>query len=225
MSRKVFTAGQVLAAADVNSFLMDQTVMSFAGSAARGSAIPTPTLGMYTHLEDALPRQEFWNGSTWRSPFGMTLISNTTVTATPAVILDNIFSNEYQNYRINIKWTATCPAMRLEPRASGTTVNGNFHTAILGITYLGGASNIIQTNTTFAQINDGYAGSRGAQTLEIFDPTSNAETSYQIMGISEVAHVGATSQLNGTVVTGLRISTSTGANFSATIRVYGYRNQ
>jgi hypothetical protein len=53
MSRKVFTAGEVLAASDVNSFLMDQSVMSFAGTAARGSAIGTAVEGMVTYLNDS----------------------------------------------------------------------------------------------------------------------------------------------------------------------------
>jgi hypothetical protein len=53
MPRKTFTAGEVLAAADVNTFLMDQSVMTFADSAARGSAIPTPSEGMVTYLEDS----------------------------------------------------------------------------------------------------------------------------------------------------------------------------
>lgn len=52
MPRKVFTAGEVLAASDVNSFLMDQSVMTFANSAARDTAIPTPIEGMVTYLED-----------------------------------------------------------------------------------------------------------------------------------------------------------------------------
>lgn len=51
--RKVFTAGEVLQAADVNDFLMDQSVMVFAGTAARGSAIPSPTEGMVTYLQDS----------------------------------------------------------------------------------------------------------------------------------------------------------------------------
>ena len=50
--RKTFTAGEVLQAADVNDFLMDQSVMVFAGTAARGSAIPSPTEGMVTYRED-----------------------------------------------------------------------------------------------------------------------------------------------------------------------------
>ena len=49
--RKNFVAGEILTAADVNSFLMDQSVMVFDDSAARGSAIPTPTEGMVTYLK------------------------------------------------------------------------------------------------------------------------------------------------------------------------------
>jgi hypothetical protein len=64
MPRKVFTAGEVLAAADVNEFLQDQAVMSFAGTAARGSAIGTATEGMLTYLNDTDTFQ-FWNGSDW----------------------------------------------------------------------------------------------------------------------------------------------------------------
>ena len=64
MSRKVFTAGEVLAAADVNSFLMDQTVMTFAGTAARGSAIGTATEGMLTYLADS-KTFEYWNGTAY----------------------------------------------------------------------------------------------------------------------------------------------------------------
>jgi hypothetical protein len=64
MPRKVFTAGEVLAAADVNEFLQDQAVMSFAGTAARGSAIGTATEGMLTYLNDTDTFQ-FWDGSAW----------------------------------------------------------------------------------------------------------------------------------------------------------------
>ena len=52
MPRKVFTAGEILTAADVNTNLMDQAVMVFADSTARTAAIPTPVEGMVTYLED-----------------------------------------------------------------------------------------------------------------------------------------------------------------------------
>jgi hypothetical protein len=64
MPKKTFTAGEVLAAADVNTFLMDQSVMTFADSGARGSAIGTATEGMVTYLNDSDTYQS-WNGSAW----------------------------------------------------------------------------------------------------------------------------------------------------------------
>ena len=64
MPRKVFTSGEVLSASDVNNFLMNQTVMTFAGTAARGSAIPSPTEGMLTYLADT-NTLEYWNGSSF----------------------------------------------------------------------------------------------------------------------------------------------------------------
>jgi len=49
--RKVFVAGEILTAADVNTNLMDQTVMVFDDAAARTAAIPSPTEGMVTYLK------------------------------------------------------------------------------------------------------------------------------------------------------------------------------
>jgi hypothetical protein len=64
MPRKVFTAGEVLAAADVNTYLMNQAIMTFAGTAARGSAIGTATEGMVTYLADS-DSFEFFDGSSF----------------------------------------------------------------------------------------------------------------------------------------------------------------
>lgn len=69
MPRKIFTAGEVLAAADVNEFLMDQTIQVFAGTAARGSAIGTATEGMYAHLNDT-DTLTYYNGSAWVNRIG-----------------------------------------------------------------------------------------------------------------------------------------------------------
>jgi len=50
--RKVFVAGAILTAADVNTNLMDQAVMVFADSAARTAALASPSEGMVTYLAD-----------------------------------------------------------------------------------------------------------------------------------------------------------------------------
>lgn len=82
--RKTFTAGEVLQAADVNDFLMDQSVMVFAGTAARGSAIPSPTEGMVTYREDD-DTVEVFDGSAFvpvgASPAILQVVS-TTLTST-----------------------------------------------------------------------------------------------------------------------------------------------
>ena len=61
---KVFTAGEVLTAANVNGYLMDQTVMVFDNTSARSSAIPTPSEGMVSYLksDDSVTK---YNGSAW----------------------------------------------------------------------------------------------------------------------------------------------------------------
>jgi hypothetical protein len=64
MPRKVFDAGDVLSATDVNTYLMDQMVQTFAGTAARGSAIGTATEGMLTYLADS-NTFEYWNGTSY----------------------------------------------------------------------------------------------------------------------------------------------------------------
>jgi hypothetical protein len=49
--RLVFVAGEVLEASEMNT-ISDQTVMVFADSAARTTAISSPTEGMVTYLQD-----------------------------------------------------------------------------------------------------------------------------------------------------------------------------
>jgi len=63
LGRKVWSAGDVLAAAEVNGYLMDQAVMVFADSAARSSAIGTPTQGMVSYLQDTSTLQVY--GTAW----------------------------------------------------------------------------------------------------------------------------------------------------------------
>jgi hypothetical protein len=52
LGRKVFTAGDILAAADVQGYLMDQSIMVFSNAAARTAAIGTPAPGMTSFRTD-----------------------------------------------------------------------------------------------------------------------------------------------------------------------------
>jgi len=62
--KKTFAVNEVLSAADVNNYLMDQSVMRFADSTARSSAIGTPSEGMVSYLDDS-NQVEVYDGSSW----------------------------------------------------------------------------------------------------------------------------------------------------------------
>ena len=66
---RLFTSGSVLTAAQVNTFLMDQTIMVFASVAARDAAFggagePTLSEGMMCYLSDT-NSVLYYNGTAW----------------------------------------------------------------------------------------------------------------------------------------------------------------
>lgn len=57
MAYKDFQAAQVLTASEVDTYLMNQSVIVFANAAARSAALTSPTEGMLTYLQDS---NSFW---------------------------------------------------------------------------------------------------------------------------------------------------------------------
>jgi len=71
---KLFVAGDVLTAAQVNTFLMDQTIMRFATTTARDNAFggageATLAEGMFAYI-DADDTLYYYSGSSW-SKYGI----------------------------------------------------------------------------------------------------------------------------------------------------------
>lgn len=64
MPFRVFAAGEVLTAANVNDYLAEQAVSTFAGTAARASAITSPTEGQISYLQDT-DQLAYYDGSAW----------------------------------------------------------------------------------------------------------------------------------------------------------------
>ena len=62
---KTFVDGDILTAAQVNTYLMEQSVMVFASAAARTSAIAAPSEGMVTYLSDN-DLIEYYDGAAWQ---------------------------------------------------------------------------------------------------------------------------------------------------------------
>jgi len=68
---KTFNTGDVLTASDVNTYLMQQTVMVFDDASARSTALPTPSEGMFSYLKDTNLTYRY-DGSAWLSDAGTT---------------------------------------------------------------------------------------------------------------------------------------------------------
>ena len=66
---KVFAVGEVLTAADVNDYLMEQSISIFADATARDAQITSPIEGMFCYLADTNELQ-FYNGSAWTGYIG-----------------------------------------------------------------------------------------------------------------------------------------------------------
>lgn len=62
---KLFQNGDVLLASEVNTYMMEQQIMVFAGTAARGSALPSPSEGMFAFMKDT-DTLTYYNGSDWQ---------------------------------------------------------------------------------------------------------------------------------------------------------------
>jgi hypothetical protein len=126
--RKTFTAFSKLTAAQVNGYLMDQSIMRFASATVRDAAFggagePTLAEGMTCYLDDTNQIQSY-NGSAWVTlvttdqPPSLQLVSGITVTSAggtsatvsngvvtigtgnTSVTVANAFSATYDNYKI-----------------------------------------------------------------------------------------------------------------------------
>ena len=61
---RTFAVGEVLTANNVNTYLMQQSVMVFASAAARSSGITAPSEGMVTYLSDS-NTMWYYSGTAW----------------------------------------------------------------------------------------------------------------------------------------------------------------
>ena len=66
LGRKTFVDLDVFTAAEANGYFMDQVVMRFVDDTARGVAIPTPSEGMMSYLDDTNAVEKY-TGAAWVS--------------------------------------------------------------------------------------------------------------------------------------------------------------
>lgn len=224
---KIFTPGDVLTADDTMDYLQ-QGVLVFDSSGARGSAIASPVEGQFSYLKDT-DSTEYYDGAAWTqvAQGGLVHIVTESFSAVSSVSLDNCFSGDYDNYLViaNITSTSTSAHARIRLRASGsdeTSANYSF-----GATYNGfnntpsaeGAAN--QTSMNLTYMSD--AANAHALYMPITGP-NDAGFTYVSQNMS--ADNGASSYQGllktTTVYDGFSLYPSSGS-FTGTVSVYGYK--
>jgi hypothetical protein len=219
--KKTFVAGEVLLAQDVNDYLMDQSVMNFASSAARSSAIPTPTEGMTTYVQDR-NQIESYDGAEWRGMSGLQLVKKQAIdTGVASVTVTNAFSATYANYKIIVSDGIGSTAQAIGLRLGTSDVNYAYATSINN--YVGGASTVLSAN---GDVRWTYAGESNSLfnnvNVDLHNPFLAKPTSIQGLFVGSGSS-GATTGLHNVATSFSEFTINvTGTMTGGTIYVYGY---
>ena len=155
MPRQVFTAGEILTAASMND-LSDATVMVFDDSAARGSAIPSPSEGMVTYLKDT-DSVEVYDGSAF-GPFGGKILQVVSVNKTDTFSTTSTSFVDITGVTVSITPSSTSSKIMVFAEVTGGSPNDNtvhFRVARNGTGLNVGAAAGSRVQGTFSVYNSG----------------------------------------------------------------------
>lgn len=213
-------------------------VLPFANAAARTTAIPTPTDGQFTYLQDT-NSTEFYDGANFvpvGTPPGLVHINTTAVSAQSTVSINNVFTSTYQNYLIitNLKAASSyANDILLRFRASGSDESGSIYQRQKLEVFATSVSASRQQNQTSSTIgylsNDTeYALQAIVGSPQLTKPTSlfhngnNSDGSAIVT--NPVLYFAGNLLNNSTAYDGFTIFSVGAVNFSGNVRVYGYKN-
>lgn len=198
---KNFTAASVLTAADLNNYCQSQSVMYFATTTARDTAITAPVDGMTAYIgsNDASEGLYTYNGTSWRkgpgwnAPWGVQLYAVDTVstrdfTATPATITNITGSVSVVNNR-TYRCTFQCRYLNTSVgigntftmRAGGTGFWSAIQNNYSNINDQIFTSTAIYRATSTASLTFDVQASTGSGTLKIYG--ANAPTQFTVEDI------------------------------------------
>jgi len=211
-------------------------VLPFADSTARGTAIPSPTEGQYTYLQDT-NATEYWDGSAWVAAGvapGLVHINTTTFTTSAAVNVNNVFTSTYDNYRIVFQLTASADAnIQLRFRVGGVDASGAEYrnqSALLAtgswtqLQSTGNATEFFIGSTRVAGDPEAHGDMTVGQPHEAVDSILYGMTYGARTGIVTATPIITGGRLdNGTSYDGFTLYPHTGT-VTGIVRVYGYKD-
>jgi hypothetical protein len=202
-------------------------VLPFADSTARGTAIPSPTDGQYSYLQDT-NSTEYYNGAASVAAGvepGLSYITKASFSAATSVSVNNCFTSTYDAYRLviiaNLASGQGDMNLRLRVATVDATTNYNRQNFVANSTTVSGFRG---TGETQAVLFSADSSPGGFNTCDIYGPALASATQFfaesvrseSTIVLREVAgqHTTATAYDGFTLLMG----SSTG-----TVYVYGYR--
>lgn len=227
---KDFQPAEVLTAADVNDFLMDQSVMVFDDAAARAAAIGTAnfTEGMTTYNKDTA-QLELFDGAAFvavGAQPGLIHIKRETFAAANSVIFNDVFSASFSNYRIISATTASAQInlfLRVRVAGADNTTSNSYVTQ--NLTADATTVSASRGGDTVFIMSDSFTSLVSIASVDFFNPFLTSATGMSSFG-GRATSGAVTRILYGThnvlsSFTGFSVIPSSG-NISGTIDVYGY---
>lgn len=225
LGKKTFTAGEVLTAADVNGYLMEQSVMVFGGTAARSSAIPTPSEGMVTYRTDT-NQIESYDGSAWRGMSGLQLVKTQAIgTGVTSVTVTDAFSATYDNYKIVVTGGAPSESHLLSLQV-GSAVSGYYYNFIYGTYSSAGLTAAGSNGASYLYGGTGFTSTGVFFDVNVGSPFLTKKTTFNNF-FTDVSTTGSPGISNGflndtTSYSTFTITCNVGTMNGSTIAVYGY---
>jgi hypothetical protein len=230
----VYTAGEVLTAADMN--ITNSGIPVFATTVTRDAAFggtgeKTLAEGQFAYIE-ATNTTQYYDGAAWQSvgtsPGLVCVKAETAFSGASSVTADSVFTSTYTNYVIKFRYTTNNtvqPSFKL--RASGTSASTNYNYQYINgnASSVGAAGATAQTSANFALYTNGDF--KSAATLELFSPQIAEATnftslnSWQPASYSGLNAYYAGNHSTATAYDGIEFLVSAGTMTGA-YTIYGY---
>jgi hypothetical protein len=219
--RDDFTAGEVLAAADLNDTFASKPPFAY------GTATPTTTVEGFIWYDenDTPPTAKFWDGSAFQdisAPGGLVHINTTTLSGS-ATNINNVFTADYDNYRIIYDYLpsqATTVGMKM--RASGSDVSTGYYYNINAQS----ADNLhsVANNTSQFAIQWSNSSTRCFTIIDLLNPFLALNTFFNSVNWRDNQQsLASAGVLDTTSYDGFSIIPGAGT-ITGTVRIYGYKN-
>ena len=189
--KKTFVAGEILTAADVNSFLMDQSVQVYDDATARDTALPSPLQGQLVYLKDQDTVQKF-DGSNFLPVGGLvevksalfTGIQSASVTAGDNVSVTNLsITHAMQNASNKLIITAYMGVAASSSGVSDVGIAVADGTTLIGI----GNASLSRTRVGAGGRAQGTAGTNVVtmpSVTFVYQPGTTASKTYTVRAIN-----------------------------------------